>query len=571
MTGGAARWFAAQLRTERRGLAGVLAWSVAAALPALVSGRLIALAVDQGFLRGRGTVGLAWLGALAAATAVGALGARQIPRALGGALEPVRDRIVPRIVDGALRGALARRPDPGVVAKLTEQTETVRDTGAGLLLGMQQVGMAVVAAAIGLLLLAPVTALLVLPPVLAALLLLSRLLPELMARHRALLAAEDRVAATVGGLTAAVRDVVACGAGPRAGAEAAAVFAEQAAAERAVARAAALRTELGMVGGQLSLVVLLAAAPWLVASGRLSPGEVLGALTYVTTGLQPALRAAVQSTGGSGVRLAVTLQRLLDGSADEPDPAPAGGRVPGRLDLSVEGLTFAYGAGAEPVVRDLDLTVPHGTHLAVVGPSGIGKSTLADLLTGVAVPQAGRVRVGGVPLAETDPAWRRRSVAIIPQEAYVFSGTLAENLAYLRPDAAEAELDAAVAALGLAPLRARLGGYGAALGPRSGLTPGERQLVALARVWLSPARIVVLDEATCHLDPAAEARVEHAFRDRPGTLVVIAHRLSSARRADRVLVMDGTRPRLGTHGELLRDSPLYADLVGAWTVHPAAR
>ncbi|MGK5555075.1 ATP-binding cassette domain-containing protein [Actinomadura kijaniata] len=177
--------------------------------------------------------------------------------------------------------------------------------------------------------------------------------------------------------------------------------------------------------------------------------------------------------------------------------------------------------------------------------TGSARRTLADLLTGAAVPQAGRC------------------VAIILREAYVFSGTLAENLVYLRPDAAEVDLDAAVAALGLAPLRARLGGYAAALGPRAGLTPGERQLVALARVWLSPARIVVLDEATRHLDPAAEARVEHAFRDRPGTLVVIAHRLSSARRADRVLVMDGARPRLGTHEELLRDSPLYADLVGA--------
>ncbi|PAU46041.1 ABC transporter ATP-binding protein, partial [Streptomyces albireticuli] len=153
---------------------------------------------------------------------------------------------------------------------------------------------------------------------------------------------------------------------------------------------------------------------------------------------------------------------------------------------------------------------------------------------------------------------------LIPQEAYVFSGTLGDNLRYLRPDpVGERELADAAEALGMSGLVARLGGFGTPLAPDT-LSAGERQQIALARAYLSPAPVALLDEATCHLDPAAEARAERAFARRPGTtLIVIAHRAASARRADRVLVMDGPRTRCGDHRELLAVSPLYRDLTGA--------
>lgn len=567
-----------ELLRERRGVVATLVWSLAATLPALLSGHLVARALDRGFLRDDLGAGLGWLAVLGAAMLAASASARRVPPALGRVVEPLRDRLVRRVVTGTLRravGAAPGRPDLSVITRMSEHTETVRDTTAGLLLGMQQVGLTVAAAAVGLALLAPVVALLVVPPVAVTLLLLVRLLPSLAARERASLLAEERVADTVGGIVSDVRDVVACGAEPEASGEAAGAFRAQAAAERSAARAAALRTALGTAGGQLALVAVLAAGPWLLRSGGLSTGELLGALTYITANLQPALQAAVQTTGGSAVRLGVTLHRLE--SCADPDPEPRPGAdvppaasaasragVPSGRDLSVDGLTFSYGTGAEPVLRDVTFTVPYGSHLAVVGPSGIGKSTLADLLTGVAEPQRGTVSIGGLPLASLDPRWLRRTIAIIPQEAYVFAGSLRENLAYLRPAATGAEIEEAVGVLGLGPLRERLGGGEAAVGSRSGLTPGERQMIALARVWLSPARVVLLDEATCHLDPVAEARVERAFRARPGTLIVIAHRLSSARRADRILVMDGERTLLGRHGELLRRSGLYADLVGAW-------
>jgi ABC-type multidrug transport system fused ATPase/permease subunit len=204
--------------------------------------------------------------------------------------------------------------------------------------------------------------------------------------------------------------------------------------------------------------------------------------------------------------------------------------------------------------------VADGDHLAVVGPSGIGKSTLSLLAAGLLTPARGSVTLGGVPAGEADPSVR----ALIPQEAYVFGGTLRENLAYLRPGASEPALDRAVAAVGAAHLVQRLGGYEALVDPAA-LSAGERQLIALARAYVSPARLVILDEATCHLDAVAEERAEHAFASRPGALIVIAHRMTSARRASRILVLDGTRAWLGAHEDLLEDCALYRELHGHWT------
>jgi ATP-binding cassette subfamily C protein len=226
--------------------------------------------------------------------------------------------------------------------------------------------------------------------------------------------------------------------------------------------------------------------------------------------------------------------------------------------LELHNVTFAYGPHAEPVIAGLSLVVPEGDHLAVVGPSGIGKSTLAALITGMLQPSKGRILIGGVRANRLDPAAR----VLIPQESYVFRGSLLENLTYLAK-VPQIAVEEAVAAVGMTDLVHQLGGYSTEIDP-STLSAGQRQLIALARAYLSPARLMVLDEATCHLDPAAEARVETAFSRREGTLIVVAHRLTSARRARRVLVMDGTRILVGTHDELSCTDALYADLAGHW-------
>ncbi|MET8948840.1 ABC transporter ATP-binding protein, partial [Streptomyces sp. NPDC004542] len=254
------------------------------------------------------------------------------------------------------------------------------------------------------------------------------------------------------------------------------------------------------------------------------------------------------------------------GSHGQPAPPPVPVTAPDALVLAC--VTFAYGPASEPVVDGLELAVPDGGHLAVVGPSGIGKSTLTALVAGLLEPGSGAVRVYGHPVPSEEAAARR---VLIPQEAYVHTGTLAENLGHLRADPVpEEELLAAAEAVGLTPVLETLGGPGAPVEPAA-LSAGERQLIALTRAYLSRAPLALLDEATCHLDPQAEARAERAFAERPGgSLVVVAHRISSARRADRILVLDGRRTAHGTHDELLAASPLYRDLVGGWTPASAA-
>ncbi|MFI8994922.1 ATP-binding cassette domain-containing protein [Streptomyces sp. NPDC053542] len=247
--------------------------------------------------------------------------------------------------------------------------------------------------------------------------------------------------------------------------------------------------------------------------------------------------------------------------AEAPVPLPAWATPPAGsgLALDARGVSFAYGEHATPVVQGLELTLPVGGHLAVVGPSGIGKSTLAALLAGVLVPDRGEIRLGG------NGAGSRR--VLVPQQAYAFSGTLRENMLYLCPrpeEVPDTALRASAVAVGAADLVRRLGGFGARVTPGT-LSAGERQLIALARAHLAPAPLAILDEAGCHLDATAEARAERAFAARPGgSLIVVAHRISSALRADRVLVMDGTYALCGRHRDLLRRSALYRDLVGEW-------
>ncbi|MGW4499029.1 ATP-binding cassette domain-containing protein [Micromonospora sp. NPDC004336] len=575
----------AALRARRRALGRLAAWSVVESLPALLGGLLVARAVDRGFLAGQFATGLAWLAALAAAVLVGAAATGRVYRSLGAVVEPFRDELAARVVHAALHDATRAggRPDSAAVARLTHQAEVVRDTFGGLLLVVRGFLFTAGAALLGLLALAPPLAGAVAAPLVVGLAVFAAALPAMVAHQRAQVTAGEELGRAAAAALAGHRDVVACGAQDRVAAGVNRRVTAQADAERTLARMAALRSLSLGLGGWLPVVVLLLAAPWLVRQG-LSTGAVLGALVYVTTGLQPALHAVVQGVGGGGLRYAVTLDRILrtcpppgppPGDGDRPDPAPPrppavphppprpAAPVAAPPAVRLRGLTFRYGPHARPVLADFTLTVADGEHLAVVGPSGAGKSTLAALIAGLARPESGTVRLAGTPVDAVAPETLARLRVLVPQEAYVRSGTLGDNLRYLHPEADDATVAAAVDALGARPLVTRLGGPAAEIDPGA-LSAGERQLVAAVRAYLAPAPLVILDEATCHLDPTLEATVEDAFARRPGTLVVIAHRISSATRARRVLVLDGDRPVAGTHDELLRRSPTYRELVGHW-------
>lgn len=558
-----------ELGARRGALWRLAGWSVLEVAPTAASGLVLARAVDDGFLRGDVATGLSWLGGLAVLMVVGAVGARRAFGSLADIVEPVRDAVLTAVAGGALHRAVAGtdRPGTGAVAQLTAQVEAVREITAGLLMTVRRFGFTVVATLAGIAVLAPELTIVVVPPLLAALVLFWRLLVGVADRSRTAMLAAERSAEAIGAVVGGVRDVVACGAEDRAAAELGRAMDEQASAERRLARLESVRIPVISLGAELPLVLILLLTPWLISTGTVTPGDVIGTVSYLTASLLPVLNALVKGIGSLGVHLGVVLHRLTETATFVPLPEPADPRSPAGHDLAARELTFAYGVHADPVVRDLDLDLAPGEHLAVVGPSGIGKSTLAGLLTGLTVAQHGVVCLGGADITRIAGDELRAAVALIPQEAYVFTGTLRENLTYLRSDATDADLDASCAAVGMTALVDRVGGYDHPLTP-SALSAGERQLVALARVHVSTASVVLLDEATCYLDPVAEEAAERAFRTRPGTLVVIAHRISSALRADRVLVLDGTGAVTGTHAEVLDRSPLYADLVGAWSATP---
>ncbi|WP_100444236.1 ATP-binding cassette domain-containing protein [Glycomyces xiaoerkulensis] len=522
---------------RRRPTAAVIGWSVPQTLPATISGIVVARAVDDGFGAGRPWTGAAWLAALLLAAVLGAVGGRMVFLRIGDLVEPFRDRLVRRVVGGSLSAAVAGEAKEGAVAQLTRQVEIVRDSYAGLIVAVRGFVVTSLGVTAGLMSLSPRLAMMILPPFFLGLLLFVATLGVSAARQRRAVRADERLADRAASVLAGTVDLSGCGGEVHGRSLVAGPIAEQARAERALAWVAALRSLCFVVGGWLPLIAVLAASGRLVEAG-FSAGTITGGLLYILYGLQPALNSFISGVGGSGLRFVVTLGRILD-STGPPEPVRSAAAAPtAPPDLEARGLTFAYGPHSEPIVHNLDLRIPAGDHLAIVGASGIGKSTLAGLLCGLLPPDSGTVSVGGRDVAGLSPLELARFRVLIPQEAYVFAGTVRDNLAYLRPEAGPGQIASAVDAVGASDLVERIGGPAATVEP-SELSAGERQQLALVRAHLSPAPICVLDEATCHLDPVAERRAEAAFAERPGTLIVIAHRTGSAERARRVLVLDG--------------------------------
>ncbi|MFF2578129.1 ATP-binding cassette domain-containing protein [Streptomyces goshikiensis] len=559
------------LRGRYRSLRRLALWSLLESAHTFLGGYAVARALDDGFLAGRTGTGLGWLAVAGAGALLGALALRGVFGGLADLVEPLRDGLVRRSVRQAIGRAVAdpgRAGDAGAVSRLTQQTEMARDSFAGLVLVARSFVFTALGALLGLAALDPVLLVLVLPALLLGTAgFLATLRP--MARvQRAALDADEALSGRAGELAAGLRDVVACGGGASAGAPVERLIAEQERLTGRLARWTALRTLALGVAGRLPVVALLAGTPWLLGRG-VSAGAVAGALTYLVQSLLPALDALMTAVGAAGTRLLVVLDRFCTPQSDSaaattaPAVAPGVGAGPG-VAVELRGVWFAYGPRAQPVIDGLDLTVGAGEHLAVVGPSGIGKSTLTALIAGLLPPGGGTVRVAGAPaqgVTGPGPDLRR---TLLPQQAYVFTGTVRENLTHLCPGPVSgAEVERATAALGSDGLVDRLGGLDGAVDPAR-LSPGERQHLALTAAYLSPAPLLLLDEATCHLDLRTEERAERALAARPGTLVVVAHRISSAARADRVLVLDGTRAVCGTHAELPARSPLYRDLVGLW-------
>ncbi|MGP0039042.1 MAG: ABC transporter ATP-binding protein [Solirubrobacteraceae bacterium] len=283
------------------------------------------------------------------------------------------------------------------------------------------------------------------------------------------------------------------------------------------------------------------------------------------------------TTYQSGMAALDKIFELLDEQPDLLD-APDAVTLPAiRGELRFDEVSFQYGSGddAEYALRDADLVIPPGQTVALVGSTGAGKSTFAKLVARFYDPTSGRVLVDGHDLRSVSAHSLRSQMGIVPQEAFLFSGTIRENIAFGRPGASDEEVQSAARAVGADDFISELpGGYDAQIGERGvQLSAGQRQLVAFARALVADPRILVLDEATSNVDVHTESLIEQGMRRLVAgrTAIVIAHRLSTIRGASRILVLEhGQVVEDGTHEELLEEQGRYWQLYRDWAEQASA-
>lgn len=315
----------------------------------------------------------------------------------------------------------------------------------------------------------------------------------------------------------------------------------------------------------IDMAIVAAIGGAFVISGQSTVGVVVAFLQYVQNFFRPIQTVAQQwTTAQSALAAAERVYELLDteaGVVDPPEPVKLE-QINGQVDF--ENVWFAYGDD-EPVLEDVSFSAKPGEMIALVGPTGAGKTTIASLITRFYDPMKGVVRLDGVDLRDFDQRWLRSHEGLVSQEPFLFSGTIMENIRYGRLDATDDEvMEAAKTAEAHNFIMKLSGGYNTEIGERGKLlSQGQRQLIAIARAILANPRILILDEATASIDTQTEVIIQKGLAKllKGRTSFVIAHRLSTIRKADQVLVIDeGDIVESGTHETLLKRNGLYADL-----------
>jgi ATP-binding cassette subfamily B protein len=324
--------------------------------------------------------------------------------------------------------------------------------------------------------------------------------------------------------------------------------------------------------GYLGQAALLAIGGHMVIEHQLSIGALVAFFLYLNRFFAP-IQLLVQqyNTFQQGQAAVVKLRTLFSVDPSTPEAADASELPPIEGEIVFDHVTFGYDPAA-PVVRDIDLRIAAGETVAFVGQTGAGKSTLAKLITRFYDPTAGRVLIDGHDLREVTLGSLRRQLGVVPQEPFLFAGSLRYNIAFACPDATDEEVWEAVRAVGLADVVERMpDGLDTVVHERGqSLSSGERQLIALARAFMARPRVLVLDEATSNLDLLSETKIEAALDVLLArrTAVLIAHRLTTAMKADRIVVVDDGRiAEVGSHDELVAQGGRYAAMYATWTSH----
>ncbi len=488
-------------------------------------------------------------------------------------------------------GALTARPSGELVTRVTSDTVLLREAAASSMIGIVN-GIVML---VGSLILMGVLDLLLLGTTFLALLVVTTLFLTLMpgiakAQERA----QERVGRLGGvleGTIRAIRTVKASRAEPRIAAR----IGEDARAAtmqsiRAVRREA-LAWTIAFTGVQVAIIVILGLGAWQVSEGTMEVSTLIAFLLYAfglvgpimelsenITSLQAGFAAAARIRETEGLE-PETAEPLGAPPAAAPAPAPSRDGADGasaRPVLELRGVTAAYGPELEPAVEDVSLTVPRRGHVAIVGPSGAGKTTLMSVILRFLEPLSGEVLLGGRSYAELSHDDVRGRIAYVEQESPVAPGTIRENLAFTHPDASDAELWEALAEVQLTQLVEELPeGLDTPLSATS-VSGGQRQRIAVARAILRAPELLLLDEATAQVDALTESAIHRCLRARAsaGAVLTIAHRLSTVVDADQIVVLDDGRVRArGTHAELLAGDELYRDFIEALRIgapEPAA-
>jgi ATP-binding cassette subfamily B protein len=324
--------------------------------------------------------------------------------------------------------------------------------------------------------------------------------------------------------------------------------------------------------GYLAQAAILAIGGTMVLHGSLSIGSLTAFFLYVSRFMLPIQLLAQQyNTYQQGQSSMVKLRSLFAVEPSVPEDRDALDLPPIDGNIEFDNVTFGYDQ-ATPVIHNVNLRVRAGETVAFVGPTGAGKSTIAKLVTRFYDPTSGRVLIDGRDLRHVTVGSLRRQLGVVPQEPFLFAGTVRDNIAFARPEATDEEVWEAVRAVGLIEVVERMAnGIDTEVHERGqSLSSGERQLIALARAFMARPRVLVLDEATSNLDLLSETKIEAALDVllQGRSAILIAHRLSTAMRADRIVVIvDGEVTETGNHDELVRLGGHYAEMYRTWISH----